>query len=129
MGERNSEKSLERSLEMRVQEKQEQLERTLKKAEKYKEQLKQLKSRAKTVEYKQRTHKLVVCGAQLAALFEHVLEEEEIYQVVNFLREQMKLGRFELVKKEMVVPEEPKIEQEEKKTIEEVWGFEDMFDF
>ena len=120
----------ERSLESRVQEKQEQLERTLKKAEQYREQLKQLKAKAKTEERKQRTHKLIVAGAELAALFDgHVLEVEEVYQVVNFLREQMKSGGFELVKKENIVQEETKIEQEEKQTIEEVWGFEDMFNF
>ena len=115
-------------LENRVQEKQEQLERALKKAEKYKEQLKTLKARAKTEERKVRTHKLIMAGVQLSALFEHTLELEEIYQVVNYLREQMKLGKFELVKKENIVQEEPKIEQEEK-TVEEVWGFDGMFDF
>ena len=120
----------ERNLEIRVQEKQEQLERTLKKADQYREQLKQLKARAKTEERKQRTHKLIVCGAEIAALFDgHVLELEEVYQVVNFLREQMKLGRFELVKKEKIVQEETKIEQEEKQEVEDVWGLDDMFNF
>ena len=117
-----------RPLEIRVQEKQEQLERTMKKLDRQKEQLKQLKARAKTEERKQRTRNLITGGAELAALFGHVLELEEVYQVVNFLREQMEQGRFALVKKEKIVQEEMKIEPEENQKDDD-WGFDGMFDF
>lgn len=117
-----------RPIEARVLEKQEQLERTLKRLNQQREQLKQLQTRAKDEERKQRTHKLITAGAELAALFEHVLELEEVYQVVNYLREQMAQGRFELVKKEKSVQEAVEIQQEENQE-DDSWGLDGMFEF
>ena len=68
--------------------------------EQYDEQIKRLEKIAAEEARKKRTHALVVCGAEIAALFEKVLDQDEIYAVVNFLREQQELGNFSLVQRE-----------------------------
>lgn len=84
----------------RVEEVKQKREKAQKKVDKYDEQIKRMEKQAVEEERKQRTHKLIVCGAELASLFEKVLELDEVYQVVNFLREQRDLGVFSLVKRE-----------------------------
>ena len=118
-----------RPYETRVQEKQEQLERTLRKAEQYKEQLKQMKLKQKEAERKERTHKLIVAGAELSALYNGVLEIEAVHMLINFLRVQKEHGVFDLTKKEEQVKEEVMIEQEENKKVEDDFFFDGMFDF
>lgn len=81
-----------RPLKDRVAEKEAQLQKTIDKAERCKAQLKRLKSRQENEERKARTHKLIVCGAELAALFGHVLSREEVSALVDFLRIQRDRG-------------------------------------
>lgn len=83
-----------RSLEVRVSEKEAQLEKALQKAEQYRAQLKQLQSRKRNEDQRQRTHSLIVCGAELAALYGKVLDKDEVLTVVDFLRRQKENGIF-----------------------------------
>ena len=55
---------------------------------------------------KRRTHLLIVCGAEIAALYGNPLEEDEIHILVNFLREQQNAGIFTLRKAEEAAAEE-----------------------
>lgn len=82
----------------RLAELQARREKAKQKAAQYDEQIKRLEKLAAEEERKRRTHALIVCGAEMAALFEKVLDQEEIYTVVNFLREQQELGNFTLEK-------------------------------
>ena len=99
-----------------------------KKAAQYDEQIKRLEKQAAEEARKRRTHSLIVCGAEMAALFEKVLDQDEIYTVVNFLREQQELGNFTLEKTEDVT-EEPiqETEEETKDDLKELFG--GFFDF
>ena len=102
-----------KSWETRVAEKEAQLQRALRKAEQYKEQLKQLQTRKANEERKQRTHRLIVAGAELAALYGRVLDQDEVLAVVDFLRQQKNAGTFTLEKTETDVTEntqEPEME-------------------
>lgn len=85
-----------RPLTERVAKIKERRERTKKKLEQYDEQVKRLEKQAAEEERKQRTHNLIVCGAELASLFGKVLNRDEALSVVNFLREQLQLGTFML---------------------------------
>jgi hypothetical protein len=68
---------------------------------------------------KKRTHALIVCGAELAALFGKVLDTDEVYAVVNFLREQRDLGTFALVPKETKEENGAQRTAQDKKEIDE----------
>ena len=54
----------------------------------------------------------MVCGAELAALFGKVLNENEVLAVVNFLREQQNAGNFTLETQKTEVTEEPRMPSE-----------------
>lgn len=75
-------------------------EKAKQKAAQYDEQIKRLEKLAAEEERKRRTHALIVCGAEMAALFEKVLDQDEVHTVVNFLREQQALGNFTFAKTE-----------------------------
>ena len=83
-----------RSIEERVAEKEAQLEKVLKKADQYKAQIKQLEARKSEEERKKRTHKLIVCGAEIASIFGKPLEEDEVKQLSVFLKNQVETGAF-----------------------------------
>ena len=55
---------------------------------------------------------LIVCGAEIAALYGKVLSEDEIHAVVNFLREQQNAGYFTLEKQKAEVTEESRVPSE-----------------
>ena len=118
-----------RTLEARVQEKEKQIKRALEKAEQYKNQLKQLQNRKADEERKQRTHKLIVAGAELAALYERVLEVDEVHELIHFLRQQKETGRFDVVKRENPIKEEKAEAQEETKEQENNFDFGGLFNF
>ncbi len=82
----------------RVEEKERQLEKTIKKMEQLKEQVKQLKIRKQESDRKERTHNLIVCGAEIAAIYGgHVLNLDEVHVLVNHLREEKENGVFDIV--------------------------------
>ena len=86
------------------------------------EQLKDMEKKEKEEQRKRRTHSLIVCGAEIAALFDRVLYQDEIYTVVNFLREQRELGNFTLEKTEEAAVETAQEEPEKAND-----GFGDLF--
>lgn len=89
-------------------------ERAKKRLEQYNEEIKRLEKQEAEEARKYRTHMLIVCGAELAALYEkNLLEKDEIHAVVNFLREQQAAGVFTLRKTEEVTTEEPQEPTEE----------------
>ena len=94
-----------RPYEERVAEVQQKRAKVAKRLAQYDEQLKDMEKKEKEEQRKRRTHSLIVCGAEIAALFERVLGQDEIYMVVNFLREQRDLGNFTLEKTEVVMEE------------------------
>lgn len=89
-------------------------ERAKKRLEQYNEEIKRLEKQEVEEARKYRTHMLIVCGAELAALYEkNLLEKDEIHAVVNFLREQQAAGVFTLRNTEEVTAEEPQEPTEE----------------
>lgn len=89
-------------------------ERAKKRLEQYNEEIKRLEKQEAEEARKYRTHMLIVCGAELAALYEkNLLEKDEIHAVVNFLREQQAAGVFTLRNTEEVTVEEPQEPTEE----------------
>ncbi len=117
-----------RPYEERVAEVKAKREKAKKRVKQYDEQLKRMEERDTEDKRKKRTHALVVCGAELAALFGKVLNEEEILTVVNFLREQQNAGIFTLEKQKPKEAEEPR-EPEEKTERNESTLFGGFFDF
>ena len=101
-----------RPITERVAEVKKKREKTKKKLEQYDEQIKRLEKQDADEKRRQRTHALVVCGAELAALFGKVLDENEILAVVNFLREQQNAGNFTLEKQKTEVTEKPRVPSE-----------------
>lgn len=117
-----------RSYDERLSELYAKKERSKKKVDQLNEQIKRLEKIAAEDARKQRTHALIVCGAELAALFEKVLDQEEIYTVVNFLRKQKELGFFTLEKNEEAAQKKTEASKQEENGIdEEIFG--DFFDF
>ena len=108
-----------RPITERVAEVKKKREKTKKKLEQYDEQIKRLEKQDADEKRRQRTHALVVCGAELAALFGKVLDENEVLAVVNFLREQQNTGSFTLEKPKAEVTEEPRVPSENTKTNKE----------
>ena len=94
-----------RPLADRIAEKRAQKERYDKKAEKCDEELKALLKKEAEETRKQRTHKLIVAGAELASLYGRTLEKDEILALVDFLRQQKNAGIFTLEKTETTVAE------------------------
>ena len=82
-------------------------ERAKKRLEQYNEKIKRLEKQEAEEVRKRRTHLLIVCGAEIAALYGNPLEETEIHTLVNFLREQQNAGIFTLRKTEESAEEEP----------------------
>ena len=103
-----------RPYEERVAELHARREKAKQKAAQYDEQIKRLEKQAAEEARKRRTHALIVCGAEMAALFDKILDQDEIYAVVNFLREQRELGNFSL--DEMETPEPEVTQESEEKT-------------
>lgn len=101
-----------RPITERVAEVKEKREKAKKKMEQYDEQIKRLEKQDAEEKRKRRTHALVVCGAELAALFGKVLDESEVLTVVNFLREQQNAGTFTLEKQKAEIAEEPRVPSE-----------------
>lgn len=85
-----------RPITERVAEVKEKRQRMKKRLEQYDEEIKRLEKQEAEEARKHRTHMLIVCGAELAALYGKVLSEDEIHAVVNFLREQQTAGIFTL---------------------------------
>lgn len=108
-----------RPITERVAAVKEKREKAKKKVEQYDEQIKRLEKLDAEEKRKQRTHALVVCGAELAALFGKVLDENEVLVVVNFLREQQNAGNFTLEKQITEVMEEPRVPSEKTQSNEE----------
>jgi hypothetical protein len=96
-----------RPITERVAEVKEKRQRMKKRLEQYDEEIKRLEKQEAEEARKHRTHMLIVCGAELAALYGKVLSEDEIHAVVNFLREQQNAGIFTLRKTEGTAAEEP----------------------
>ena len=117
-----------RSHDERVADLQTRRDKARKKAAQYDEQIKRLEKQAAEEARKKRTHSLIVCGAEIAALFERVLDQDEIYAVVNFLREQQDLGFFTLEKSETAA-KETDLEEPEKKKDDSGDLFGGFFDF
>ena len=117
-----------RPITERVAEVKKKREKTKKKLEQYDEQIKRLEKQDADEKRRQRTHALVVCGAELAALFGKVLNENEVLTVVNFLREQQNAGTFTLGETKEVAAAEPQ-EQivETNGTDEDIFG--ELFGF
>ena len=89
-----------RPITERVAEVKEKRQRMKKRLEQYDEEIKRLEKQEAEEARKHRTHMLIVCGAELAALYGKVLSEDEIHAVVNFLREQQTAGNFTVGTKE-----------------------------
>ena len=109
-----------RPITERVAEVKKKREKTKKKLEQYDEQIKRMEKQAIEEERKARTHKLIVCGAELASLFGKVLELDEVYKVINFLKEQRDLGLFTLEEKETLETEKPGADNEKTENQETV---------
>ncbi len=90
-----------RSLDERLLEKETQLKKLLEKADQYKAQLKQLQIRKAEENRKIRTHKLIVCGAEIASVFGRPLEEDEVKSLAEFLREQKDDGILAFLNKDI----------------------------
>ena len=88
-------------------------------------ELKDLKHRKKTADEKLRTHLLCCAGGELANIFGHVLEKDEIRNLGNFLRRKIKLGEIPLVGIEPIEMSEAESEREELKT--DIFSLDDMF--
>lgn len=117
-----------RPITERVAEVKKKREKTKKKLEQYDEQIKRLEKQDADEKRRQRTHALVVCGAELAALFGKVLDENEVLAVVNFLREQQNAGTFTLgTKEESTATKSQEQILETKRTDEDIFG--EMFGF
>ena len=117
-----------RPLADRIAEKRAQKERYDKKAEKCDEELKALLKKEAEETRKQRTHKLIVAGAELAALYGRTLEKDEVLALVDFLRQQKNAGIFTLEKTEKAVTES--IRESEAKAKESNGDlFGDLFNF
>ena len=102
-----------RTTKERIAEVKAKRQRTMKRIGQYDEEIKQLEKKDAEEERKYRTHMLIVCGAELAALFQRsYLEKDEIHAVVNFLREQQNAGNFTLEKQKTEVTEEPRVPSE-----------------
>lgn len=117
-----------RSYDERLSELYAKKDKSKKKVDQLNEQIKRLEKIAAEDARKQRTHALIVCGAELAALFEKVLDQDEIYAVVNFLREQMELGFFSLEQNEGSPQKESETNKKEESGINEEL-FRNIFDF
>ena len=89
-----------RPITERVAEVKEKRQRMKKRLEQYDEEIKRLEKQEAEEARKRRTHLLIVCGAELAALYGKPLNEDEIHAVVNFLREQKIAGIFTVGTKE-----------------------------
>ena len=87
----------ERDFETRIAEAEAKLQKAIEKAEKEKARLKQLQTKKADAERKERTHLLIVCGAEIAALYggQH-LNIEEIHAVVDYLKQQKESGAFSI---------------------------------
>lgn len=117
-----------RSLDERVNEKEAQLNKTLQKANQYKAQLKKLKARQSDEERRRRTHKLIVAGGALAAVYGKVLEEDEVAEVAEFLTQQMRSGIFMIGMPKVNTEEQnTRVEEYEKKNEDILFG--GLFDF
>lgn len=118
-----------RPLEIRVAEKEEQMRKAFEKAEQYKAQLKQLQIRKADEERKERTHKLIVCGAELAALYGRPLEAPEIKAMVDFLRQMKETGQFTVCNEENQTEAAEPVEIENLKPAEKDDGSHYIFNF
>ena len=117
-----------RPITERVNEIKSKREKTKKKLEQYDEQIKRLEKQDAETKRKERTHALIVCGAELASLFGKVLDENEILSIVNFLRTQKDAGFFALEKENAKAMEQSqKTEETTKENDDQMFG--GMFNF
>ena len=117
-----------RPITERVAEVKEKRQRMKKRLEQYDEEIKRLEKQEAEEARKYRTHMLIVCGAEIAALYGKVLCEDEIHAVVNFLREQQNAGTFTLgTKEESTATKSQEQILETKRTDEDVFG--ELFGF
>ena len=117
-----------RPITERVAEVKEKRQRMKKRLEQYDEEIKRLEKQEAEEVRKHRTHMLIVCGAEIAALYGKVLSEGEIHAVVNFLREQQNAGTFTLgTKEESTATKSQEQILETKRTDEDIFG--EMFGF
>ena len=111
------------TLEERIAERTRIRDKALEKANQCSEQIKRLEKQQAEKSRKERTHALIVCGAELVKLFGKVLTEEEILRVVVFLEAKMKSGEFSLSQTEPQEKQEQKNEISESERIwHEFWG-------
>lgn len=85
-----------RPFDIRISEMENRLKKTLEKAEQQKAQLRDLQTKKANEERKQRTHQLIICGAELASVYGHTLTKDEVLAVGQFLRTQKDAGFFTL---------------------------------
>ena len=111
--------------EKRIEEKLKRIEIIEAKKMQLQNELKDLKHRKKTADEKRRTHLLCCAGGELANIFGHVLEKEEIRNLGNFLRRKIMLGEIPLVGIEQIEMSEAESEREELKT--DIFSLDDMF--
>ena len=112
-----------RPITERVAEVKEKRQRMKNRLEQYDEEIKRLEKQEAEEARKYRTHMLIVCGAEIAALYGKVLCEDEIHAVVNFLREQQNAGTFTLgTKEESTATKSQEQILETKRTDEVIFG-------
>ena len=112
-----------RPITERVAEAKEKRQRMKKRLEQYDEEIKRLQKQEAEEARKRRTHLLIVCGAELAALYGKVLCEDEIHTVINFLRAQKEDGLFTLGTSENTATEDYQEQTlETKETHDDIFG-------
>lgn len=118
-----------RSIEDRVQEQEQRLELIMKKLQQEKERLKQLRAKSEDEARKHRNHMLIVCGAEIASLYDFsFLEEDEICKVVKFLKESRNKGVFAIEKHQDEIEEKGEVIEETQEEIDEsVFGTDFLF--
>lgn len=117
-----------RPLKERIAEVTAKRDKAQKRVDQCNEQIKRMEKQESEEARKQRTHALIVCGAELAALFGKVLDTDEVYAVVNFLREQRDLGTFTLGQKETQKEETTREQTREMDGTDEIF-LNDFFSF
>lgn len=86
----------EMNYEKRIEEKMKRLEEVEAKKMQLQDELKKLRYRKRTAEERHRTHMFCCLGGEIANIFGHVLKEDEIRVLGNFIRGKVKSGEFSL---------------------------------
>ena len=86
--------------EKRIEEKLKKIESIESKKIQLQNELKDLQNRKRTADEKRRTHLLCCAGGELAAIFGHTLEKDEIKKLGEFIRGKVRSGELSLVDNE-----------------------------